>query len=94
MFETHSANLQQLGNTNALSMCVQVAFIIAGSTHARYYKTLKHALGIQAVSAPVFMNTLHALHPVVESMLDKICEDAKQEMRDKKEDKLGPGKRR
>ena len=93
MFETHSANLQQLGNTNALSMCVQVAFIIAGSTHARYYKTLKHALGIQAVSAPVFMNTLHALHPVVESMLDKICEDAKQEMRDKKEDELGSWKK-
>ena len=92
MFETHSAN-HQLGNTNALSMCVQVAFIIAGSTHARYYKTLKHALGIQAVSAHVFMNTLHALHPVVESMLDKICEDAKQEMRDKKEDELGSWKK-
>ena len=57
--ETH-ANL--CGNKNTVSMSVQVAFIISGSTHAVYYKTLKHALGIQAVTANIFGNTIHAMH--------------------------------
>ena len=33
MFETH---VSQCENSNAISICVQVAFIIAGSTHAEY----------------------------------------------------------
>ena len=40
MFETHVSH----ENSNSISMCVQVAFIVAGSTHAVYYKTLKNAL--------------------------------------------------
>ena len=62
----HIIYVHQLGNTNTVSMCVQVAFIIAGiySTHAVYYKTLKHALGIEAVGAPVFMDMLHAMHSI------------------------------
>ena len=43
-----------------------------------YYKTLKNALGIEAVSAPAFIDTNRSMHPIVKSMLDKLCE---QEMR-------------
>ena len=70
-------------------MCVQVAFIIASSTDAVYYKTLKHALGIEAVGEHAFMDTIRYMFPVVKSMLDAICEAAKLEMKDKKEDELG-----
>ena len=47
-FETY---MNQPGRTkdNIVSKCVQVAFIVAGSTHMGYYKTLKHALGIDVV---------------------------------------------
>jgi hypothetical protein len=79
----------ECGSTNAVKMCVQVAFIIAGSTHAVYYKTLKHALGIEAVGEHAFMDTIRCMFPVVKSMLDALCEAAKQEMKDKKEDELG-----
>ena len=58
-----------------------------------YYKTLKHALGIEAVSAPSFMDTIYTMYPIVKSMLDKVCEVAKQEMKDKKEDELGSWKK-
>ena len=47
MFETH---VNGPGNTNVVSKCVQVAFIVAGCTHAVYYKILKNALGIDAIS--------------------------------------------
>ena len=46
-FETSSK--YELGGINEVSIAAQVAFIIAGCTHATYYKTLKHALGIEAV---------------------------------------------
>ena len=75
------------------SVCVPVAFIIAGSIHATYYKTLQHALGIKAVSMGTFLRTIERIHPVVKSMLDALCETAKQEMKDKKEDELGSWKR-
>ena len=52
---------------------------------------LKNALGIEAVSAPAFMDTIHSMHPIVKSMLDDVCETAKQEMKDIKEDELGCG---
>ena len=79
--------------TNVVSMCVQVAFIVAGCTHAVYYKILKNALGIDGVSEPVFMDTIYSMYPVVKSILDDICEGAKQEMKDKKDDELGSCKR-
>ena len=69
--------------SSVLSRCVLVAFILAGSTHAVYFKTLKLGLGVEAMSQSVFIDTMHAMYPIVKSMLDEVCEEAKQEMRDK-----------
>ena len=63
---------------NNINVCVQVAFIVAGCTHALYYKTLKLVLGIQAVGSPHFMGLIENMYPIVTSMLD---EAAKQEMK-------------
>ena len=53
-FETY---MNQPGCTkDVVSKCVQVAFIVAGSTHMGYYKTLKHALGIDVVGPNAFRN--------------------------------------
>ena len=54
---------------------------------------LLRMLDIEAVSAPAFMDTIHSMHPIVKSMLDDVCETAKQEIKDKKEDELGSWKR-
>ena len=66
-----------------IGLCVQVAFILAGSTHATYFKTLRHALGIDAVNMVPFLGTIELMYPVVKAMLDEICEIAKQEMKGK-----------
>ena len=68
---------QSYENKNVISTCVQVAFLCAGITHAVFYKTLKNALGIEAISAPAFMDNIHSMHPIVKSMLDDACETAK-----------------
>ena len=43
-----------------------MAFIVAGCTHAVYYKTLKHALGIYAVS--------------IRASIDALCRDGADEI--------------
>ena len=55
-----TSSVSQLIDASEISLCVQVAFIISSSTHATYHKTLKHALGIEAVSMPLFMCTISA----------------------------------
>ena len=81
-----------LGNMSNISMSIQVAFILAGCTHATYYKTLRRALGIKAVNERVFMRTIELMYPVVKAMLDEVCEVAKQEMKEKGEEELGSWK--
>ena len=78
-FEAHSKCETVLAGSNTISVSLQVAFIIAGCTHATYCKALSHSLGIDAVSAPTFMCAIRAMHSIVESMLDEVCEVAKQE---------------
>ena len=87
LFETSSK--YELTNTSEISVAVQVAFIVAGCTHATYWKTLKHALGIDAVHMSAFLFTIERMYPVVNQMVDKICDEAKQKMRGMDQDKLG-----
>ena len=81
--------LSKLINHSEISLCIQVAFIIAGCTHATYYKTLQHSLGIAAVGMHVFLRTIELMFPIVKKMLDELCETAKQEMRDMGAEQLG-----
>ena len=45
-FEAHSKCETVLAGSNTISVSLQVAFIIAGCTHATYCKALNHSLGI------------------------------------------------
>ena len=47
--EVHILKPIRTNLNDIVSKCVQVAFIVAGSTHMGCYKTLKHALGIDVV---------------------------------------------
>ena len=62
---------------NAISLSVQVAFIMAGSTHAVYAKTLRLALGMIAVDETIYFKTIKSMYPVVKGVLDRMCEIAK-----------------
>ena len=66
-----------------------MAFVIAGCTHVTYYKTLKHALGIEAVSWPTFQSTIELMYPIVKDMVDKMCVDAKDDMGRLEQSELG-----
>ena len=82
-----------LKQKSRVSICVQVAFILAGATHATYVKVLQLALGIEAVAMVTFLGTVRCMFPVVKGMLDEMCEIARQEMKALPESELGSWKR-
>ena len=77
------------GGTTEVAVAVQVAFLVAGCTHYTYYKALKLALGIDAVSPGVFMLTIVKMYPVVKQMVDEMCEEAKCNMKSMDQAELG-----
>ena len=87
LFKTSSK--YELGGGTEICVAAQVAFIISGCTHVTYYKVLKHALGIEAVSWSTFQSTIKRMYPVVKEMVDKMCDDAKDDMRRMDQSKLG-----
>ena len=64
-----------------LSLAVQVAFIASGCMHAQYNKILKQCLGMSAVNASSFYETIKLLRPIVDTMINEMCEMAKDEIK-------------
>ena len=77
---------------NDISLAAQVAFITAGCTYTTYANALQ-LLGIKPVNNHAFMKTLETLHPIVEAMVNAMCEREKQCMKDMNKKKLGSWKR-
>ena len=90
LFESFTRYENEPAYNNDISVSVQVAFILAGSTHTTYCKTLQNALGMKTVNARVF---LKKMYPVVKAMVDDLCEVAKREMKEKNDGDLGSWKR-
>ena len=72
-----------------ISVSIQVAFIVAGCTHATYTRALKHALGIDTVNMDTFLKTIQRMYPVVKGFLDEMCDAAKDEMKQMVQSELG-----
>lgn len=81
----HSSVTVVLSKRTIVSLAMQVAFVVAGCTHAQYSKVLKQCLGISSVSASTFYDIIKLIHPVVHGMLTEMCDEAKSEMKS-----LGP----
>ena len=86
-FET-SSKTSNLARNN-VSTATQLAFIAAGCNHSTYHKVLQHAMGIEAVSSTKFMSTIKTIHPVVEEMVNDMCEREKKRMKAMDQTELG-----
>ena len=58
--------------TTKIGAAVQVAFMVAGCTHATYCKVLRYALGIDAVDPNAFMSTIVKMYPIVKQVVDDV----------------------
>ena len=65
---------------NSTSEAMQVAFITAGCTHTTYTKVLV-ILGMNPVSKKAFMKTIEEMHPIVENMVNEMCEHEKKRLK-------------
>lgn len=77
------------GRTSEISRALQVAFIISGCTHATYVKVLRHSLGIQTNDIHSFQETLRLMYPIVKEMVDDMCTEAMNEMKEMDQEVLG-----
>ena len=84
-----SSKTSNLARNNYVSAATQLAFIAAGCNHSTYYKVLQHAMGINAVSSTTFMSTIKTIHPVVEEMVNDMCEREKKRMNAMDQTELG-----
>ena len=75
--------------TTKIGVAVQVAFIVAGCTHATYCRALRYTLGIDTVCADTFMSTIVKMYPVVKQLVDEMCEEAKADMKNMDQSQLG-----
>ena len=57
---------------------LQVAFICAGCT---YQKVLENSFGIHVANNATFYRTLQEMYPIINSMLDDMCNEAKEDMK-------------
>ena len=80
---------QRENGSPALSAALQVAFICAGASYAQYKRVLRHFFGMQCVSSNTFYRTIEKMHGHVKSILDDICLEARQQMKDMDQGELG-----
>ena len=60
---------------------LQVAFICAGCTYAQYQKVLENSFGIHVANNATFYRTLQEMYPIAKSMLNDMCNEAKEDMK-------------
>ena len=72
-----------MSSNTDIGASIVVAFIISGCLFSTYYKVMKLSLGINVFEYDTFYSMLKRLHPIVKSILDEMCEEAKQEMKGK-----------
>ena len=73
---------------NDINLAAQVAFITAGCNYTTYCKALQ-LLGIKPVSSNYFMMTIETHHPIVEDLVNDMCEREKQRMKNMNQEELG-----
>ncbi len=93
MVNLNTSSIETLLATNDLGLETQVAFITAGCTYTTYNKCLTQVLGIKAVDASRFIKTIQILHPIVEGLINELCEKEKKRMQSIPDEEMGSWKR-
>ena len=76
-------------NCTAVGLALQVAFICSGAMYSQYAKVLKNCLGMYCAGKSIYYRTLALMYPHVKGILDDMCEQAKETMKQKNDSELG-----
>ena len=72
-----------------MSLAISLAFFISGHGYAGYRKTLGRGLGLGIVSEKPFLEVVDLALPYIKSMLDEMCEDGKEKVKELPADQIG-----
>lgn len=81
--------LAQESRRQLVSLAISLAFFISGHGYAGYRKTLGRGLGLGIVSEKPFLEVVDLALPYIKSMLDEMCEDGKEKMKELPADQIG-----
>ena len=84
-----SSQLAQNSRRQIVSLALSLAFFISGHGYASYRKTLGRGLGLGVTSEKPFLEVIDLALPHIKNMLDEMCDDAKQHMKELSPDQIG-----
>ena len=84
-----SSQLAQNSRRQIVSLALSLAFFISGHGYASYRKTLGRSLGLGVTSEKPFLEVIDLALPHIKDMLDKMCDDAKHQMKQLSSDQIG-----
>ena len=83
----------QSSRRNTVSLATALCFLVYGQGYPLYYKILKLGLGMDALAKPNFYKIIEIAYPHVKTVLDNMCEIAKNKMKAKDSGVLGSWER-
>ena len=84
-----SSQLAAESRRQIVSLALCLAFFISGQGYTSYRKTLGKGLGVGVVSEKPYLQIVGLALPHIKEILDEMCEDAKEQMRNISDDTLG-----
>lgn len=84
-----SSHLAQESRRQLVSLALSLAFFISGHGYAGYRKTLGRGLGLGIVSEKPYLEVVVLALPYIKSMLDEMCDEAKENMKKSAPDQIG-----
>lgn len=84
-----SSQLADESRRQMVSLALSLAFIISGHGYASYRKTLGKGLGLGVVSEKPYLQVIGLALPYIKEILDEMCEEGKDQMRNISADTLG-----
>ena len=76
-----------------VGFALAVPFFITGHGYAKFSKTLQQCLGISCISKNPYYETIKLVHPKVTEILDGMCDEEKERMKELDSQKLGSWQR-
>jgi len=76
-----------------VGLALAVAFFITGHGFAKFSRTLRECLGISCISKNPYYETIKLVYPNVTDILNEMCEEEKERMKELDDEELGSWKR-
>lgn len=76
-----------------VGLALAVAFFITGHGYTKFTKTLRQVLGISCISKNPYYETIKLVYPHITDILNEMCEEEKDRMKELDDGELGCGKR-